>query len=108
MLTYEWTSLNLQVKRQENSLQDTIVAILWAYSCKDSDYLVFDTGRCELPSPDPLNYIPFDQITKDVLVTWLENTLDMVALNAKLANKLEQKRSEDIYLVQFPVAPNVQ
>lgn len=99
--------MNLQVKRQDNNLQDTIVAILWAYSCQEDNYLVFDTGRCELPSPDPLNYIPFEEISQEILIQWLENNLNMSELNLSLAAKLEQKKSEDLYLFQFPLTTKV-
>lgn len=107
MVSFSWTSLNLQVKKQDNNLQDTIVSIFWAYSCQEDDYLVFETGRCDLPAPNPLSFIPFQDITKEILIAWVESLTDMNKLQTSLVSKIEAKKLENTYLVQFPITNNV-
>jgi hypothetical protein len=69
---------------------------------------VSETGRCILPLPDPLNYIPFDEITESVLIGWLEANLDVELLNASMQSRLLAKIQQDTYMVTFPVTSNVQ
>lgn len=89
--TYNWKINKLDVKKEQDGLTDVVYDIHYTYTGTSSDtdddgnaYTASMIGAKKIEAPDPENYIQFDQLTKDQVVAWLEESLEVDELNNTL------------------------
>ena len=96
MNTYNWIISALECKVSEDGLTNVVSTIHWRYNATNEDGITVDTyGAQPVGSPDPADFTPYENITKDQVVGWLEASLDVPALQLQL--------DEQINLIVNPV-----
>lgn len=84
-MTYKWEITAIDTAVSENSFENIVKVIHWRYRITNEDNISFETySSMALPSPNELSYINLDEITKDILITWLEENIDMVELKERV------------------------
>lgn len=69
-----WIINQLFVSQSINGFSDAVVRVSW--SCVDPSSI--NSGKCRrvdgdtfLSNPDPSGFIPFDNLTKDIVLSWI-------------------------------------
>ena len=89
--TYNWKINKLDVKKEQDGLTDVVYDIHYSYEAVSSELNANNQpheasilGVCSIQAPDAENYVQFDQLTKDQVVAWLEESLEVDELNNAL------------------------
>jgi hypothetical protein len=91
-----WEISSVKAKVEQNGLQNVISTIHWRLSKQDGEHSADVYGSKSLQAPDAANFIPSDQVTLDILKTWLEASFkaeELESLNASLNAQIEDKKN---------------
>jgi hypothetical protein len=95
--TYHWKIVQLDAKIKENDLDNVIYTVHYRfYAEDDSDpKIVRDIIGCIGVEYDPDNFIPYEDLTKEDVVGWLEADLNVEGM--------KQNLDQEINLIKNPV-----
>ena len=100
--TYNWQISQLDAKIHENNLDNVIYNIHWNLIASDNSvppYQQSSIGVCGVKYVEGDPFIPYADLTKENVVSWLESSLDDESIKQNLDNKIElQKNPVDEYL----------
>jgi len=91
-----WIISSVKAKVQEGDLQNVIHTVHWRLQKTDGEFTSDVYGSKSLPAPSPESFIPSDEVTKDLLISWLEASFEaeeLESLNTNLDNQLELKKN---------------
>ena len=75
-ITYNWTISQLECVPQEDNVADVVVTIHWRLDGTDGAYSAGVYGSVQTKPYEPGEpFIPYDQLTKDIVVGWVEDAL---------------------------------
>jgi hypothetical protein len=87
------SALNCAVELE--GLPKVIKCIHWRYQAEktegDKTYFVDTYGASSVGQPNPESFIPYEDITEAEIVSWLEATLPIEAMQAGLEAKIEEQ-----------------
>jgi hypothetical protein len=96
--TFSWIIPTLDAKIKEGDLQNVIYCVHWIYIAKDeTDESIMSQriGVLNVKYNEGEPFIPYDELTKETVINWLELGLDVSALQDAL--------NKDIELIKNPV-----
>lgn len=104
MLIYTWTVSSLDVAPSEDGLIDVIKTAHWRYRATDDadDVTAEVYGAQGFASPEPASYTPYEEVAQADVIAWIEDAVDMKAMNASLDARLEAIRNPPIVTKQPP------
>lgn len=97
-----WIISNWDVKVNEDNLNDVVVTLHWRRQFTEGEVTVDTYGAQTLPAPDPAAFTPIDEISKDMLISWLESSLNVEAIDAGLDAKMQEKLNPSIIHPPLP------
>ena len=94
MNNYKWFVYDFQVNPSADGLEDVVVKVHWrrqVFAEPNGVAYAYETkGETDMPIPSSTNFIVFEDLTEDTVITWLEANIDMTALNAQLDTELDK------------------
>jgi len=91
--TFFWTIKSMEVIIKDGNLNDVVYNINWGLSASTevnaTPYFVETYGSVVVPPPDPDDFTPYDQLTKDQVVGWLYLVLPVPDMEASLTRQLD-------------------
>jgi hypothetical protein len=103
MITYTWNINRIYTKPLLNGLTNVIHTIDWSYIGTDEN-----NNRAHMQMPTLLpesseeNFIPYDNITEEMVISWLESILNVEDLQQEIINKIENIKNPPIIELPFP------
>ncbi len=100
--TYDWKINQLDAKIHQDNLENVIYIVHWSYLATDDSVEPITVNLSgamgvEYNEGDP--FIPYNELTKEIVVSWLENNLEVDALKLSLDKQIELKKNPvDEYL----------
>lgn len=91
-MEYKWI-IAREFAPQENNLEKVIKSIHWRYQAKEDDLIADIYGQYALPEEDPENFTPYEEITDEIIIKWLEEVLDIESLQENLNNQIEETKN---------------
>jgi len=83
-MNYKW-----QIDAVERFTDNNIIKTLhWRYALIEDELMIDTFGAIELPEPTD-EVIPYEDLTTEQLVGWLESMLDVEIMQATLTERLE-------------------
>jgi len=88
--TYNWKINALDAKIQEGDNSNVIYTVHWSYIAQDEsgEYTANSIGTLGV-TYDPDNFIPYADLEKDDVVSWLEAGLDVASMQENLDKQIE-------------------
>lgn len=105
MNTYEWNIKQLACKPQEEGKSNVVVTADWTVSVTDGTYTSSLYGTQEFSLNTESNFTPFENLTKDQVVGWVQSAMgidDVTALQQKLDTQLEEQINPPIIKPKLP------
>jgi len=89
--TYSWKINALDVKTSVGEVSNVVYSIKWQLNAIDSSelYNLNTTGDFQVEY-NADNFIPYESLTKEVVVSWLEAGLDIDNLKLNLDKQIEK------------------
>lgn len=89
MINYTWLINALEYAPELDGLAKVIVAVHWTYLGEKDGITQSVYGAQPVGKPDEEHFIPFEDITEDEVIGWLESELDVPAMQRNLAEQIE-------------------
>jgi hypothetical protein len=89
---------NWAIHQLERSATDNFVLnVHWRYSMTDGKYYA-DTYSVASYTQDPEkdDYIPYEELTEEMVIDWVKSSLDMEAIDKNLADQIEAQKNPPI------------
>lgn len=84
-MEYKWTISALECKVKEDNMTDVVYIVHWRYSATNENGISAETyGAQSVSSPSPEDFTPYDQLTKEQVIGWLDAAIDVPAMNLNL------------------------
>jgi hypothetical protein len=95
MTNFSWSISALNCSVEKDGLPKVIHTIHWRYQAEkaegDKTYFVDTYGASSVGQPNPESFIPYEDITEAEIVSWLEATLPIEAMQDGLEAKIEEQ-----------------
>jgi hypothetical protein len=104
---YKWVVSSLDsYPKDAEGLTDVICVIHWRYQAEqvqdDKNYFAEVYGTLSVPSPDPADFVPYEEVTYEMVCSWLENGLDTESLNENLDSQIADQINPKIISLPLP------
>jgi hypothetical protein len=94
-ITYEWNFSQFDTKKSYDGLTDVVSVVHWRlFGTDENGTTTSNYGTVTLSDPLPESFVPYDQITKEIVIQWMEELMDVP--------KLQENLSSQIYLLNNP------
>lgn len=92
---FSWVISSLDCAVESEGLPNVINVIHYRYQATqvdgDKTWFAETYGTASVAQPNPENFIPYEDITEAEIVSWLEATLPIEAMQAGLEAKIEEQ-----------------
>jgi hypothetical protein len=89
MTKFDWIISAMECKVKEDNLSDVVILVHWRYNATSEEYFADTYGATSVPLPTGEDFTPYAELTKDQVTGWLENTLDIEAMQSNLNNQID-------------------
>lgn len=86
---FEWIISACDVILNEGTMKDVITTIHWRYNATNDGFFADMYGASAVGQPTPADFTDYDQVTKDQMIGWLEEVLDVPAMQDQLNAQIE-------------------
>jgi len=94
--TYSWKINALDAKIHENDLDNVIYTVHWSFIGQDDSeepVSASSIGTLGVQYTEENPFIPYEDLTKEDVVGWLEDGLDVDSMKENLDNQIELKKN---------------
>jgi hypothetical protein len=81
------TSIN--VSKSSNGFDNVVKSINWSYTY--NDYTI--SGTENVSEPNPLEFTPLEELTNEIVLTWLENVKDFTQYNVNMIEPISEEET---------------
>jgi len=92
MITYNWNCRTVDVHPQEEGQTDVVYNVHWTVTGVDGDYSVTNIGTQVVPLSEGGTFIPFEDLTNEVVVEWTKEAMgeeQVTSIEASIAGQIE-------------------
>lgn len=108
-MTTEWIIKKLEYKVSENGLTNVVHKIQWTIKGVDTingiEYSAEVYGPVILSEPAIETFVPFEQVTKEMVISWIETVLgatQIAELEARLSQIIQEKAAPSVVTIVNP------
>jgi len=101
----DWQVSNLDCKVSEDNLSDVVYNVHWRVSATEDGYSASVYSTCSLPAPDPANFTPYADLTKEEVLNWIwANGVDKAGTEAAVQQQIELQKNPVVVSPPLPWA----
>lgn len=105
MENYIWTISALDCIVSKDNLQNVVKTVHWRYRLTDENNVSVEIfGAQPVGEPNPDEFQPYEDLTEEIVVGWLESTMDIDAKQQTLQDKLEVKLHPTVVTLPLPTS----
>lgn len=102
----QWYINAMDCKPQDGDLTDFVVVVHWTRNAKetinDVEYFASVYGTQSFSAEDVTDFIPYDQLTYEIVCGWLDDSMDVAALDLNLDQQIENQVNPPIVTIPLP------
>jgi len=103
MITYTWSISQLDCVPAENGLTNIVKVIHWGLTGVDENGISASMSNSyPLSSPSPEGFADYSTLTKETVISWLENNLDVGYIKSRLLNEIASQYNPPITSLPLP------
>lgn len=105
-MKYKWIFSAPEVLISLNGLTNIVSKIFWRIDCfvDDEKYKASYSSSTNVNQPDEQYFTPFEELTEEQVISWIESIEDIDQIKEYLANQIELQRNPVTTWVDFPFA----
>ena len=101
-----WYITQLDSVPQDGNLTDFVVVVHWDRDAKETinnvEYSARVYGTQSFSTDNVTNFIPYDQLTYEIVCGWLDQSIDVVSLDLNLDEQIENQVNPPIVVLPLP------
>lgn len=110
MNTKQWVISQLECKIQDGDLQNVVYTIHYRRQATEVDgdktYFAETYSTLSLPAPDPSDFTPYEDLTKEQVEGWLDELLPVSDIDASLDAQIELQKNPTTSTPPLPWSEN--
>lgn len=88
--TYQWTISALDCAVSKDGLTNVVETVHWRYRGTNEDRITAETyGAQAVGDPNPEEFTPFAELTKEVVEQWLEEIMDIEEIQSNINSQIQ-------------------
>jgi hypothetical protein len=105
-IVYNWNFHPLEVVYNEDTLTNVVNVVHWQLQAThvSSSILVQNIGTVGLETPDTGSFVPFEDLTKEIVTGWVETKLGEEAIN-NMKSSLSASIQDKLHPTRGPMTP---
>jgi hypothetical protein len=104
--TKKWVIAALDCKPSVDTMTDVVAVVHWRKQATevvgDKTYTADMYGACQVGLPDAETFISFEDLTEEEVITWLEATLDVAAIDSALDAQIDTQKNPPVVTKKAP------
>lgn len=101
MNTYTWKINAVDCYTSKDGLEKVAYNVHWTCTATDGQHTTSSIGVNSIGSPNPDNFIPFDQLTEEQVVEWVKASMDVEQMQANLDKQIEDLVAPKVVTLQL-------
>jgi hypothetical protein len=101
-MEYKFIISALEVAPTKENLNNVVTTVHWRYQLTKEENIVDTYGAHTFESLSNDGFINYEYLTEETVVSWLQNELDVTALELGLIKQVEEKESPSIVVNHNP------
>jgi len=101
-----WYINQLQCVPQDGDLKDFVVVCHWNRNAKetvnDKEYQAYVYGSQSFSKDDVSNFIPYEELTYEIVCGWLDSSINVAELDANLDAQIENQVNPPVIVLPLP------
>ena len=89
MNTYTWKINAVDCYTSKDGLEKVAYNVHWSFFATDGENNASMIGVQSVGEPNPDNFVPFDQLTEEQVVSWIAASMDVEQMQANLDKQIE-------------------
>lgn len=82
---YSKKIFSIEVLPKDGDLENVVIRVQWEFQARNATHYAVTVHRTELSSvSDPSNFVPFQELTENMVLGWIESQVDTAALQVEL------------------------
>jgi DUF2075 family protein len=101
-----WFINQMESLPTDGNLKDFVINVHWNRNAKETingvDYFASVYGSQSFSKDDVTNFIPYEDLTYDIVCGWLDASIDVEALDLNLDAQIENQVNPPIVILPLP------
>lgn len=89
MANYKWVINAVDCYTTKDGLEKVAYNVHWSYFATEGEHNASMIGVQSVGEPNPDNFVPFDQLTEEQVVSWITASMDVEQMQANLDKQIE-------------------
>ena len=103
--TYSWVINSMEVIPSVDGLSDVVTIVNWSYNgVSPTSTHGRISGNSVMPLPSSENFTPYNELTQEMVISWLESTLDVPNLQIRLDTQINFIENPPTVIIPLPWA----
>ena len=87
-MIYNWYINEMEVNSSLDGLTNVVKKVKFTYEAVDNEYRDWIRNTYSCPNPSETDFTAYDDLTKEQVISWLENGLNIIDLQNQLQEKI--------------------
>jgi hypothetical protein len=97
MRTLTFKINNLEVLAWQNDMVNIVKTVHYSAILTEKEYSAELLGSVDLTTPEPYQFINYDELSQELVLSWIKPYLDLQSIENSLVNKLNSIKNPTIY-----------
>lgn len=110
MNTKQWVIAAMNEYPQSEGLEDVVFQIHWRRNATEVDgdkaYFADTYSVLSVAAPSEDSFIPYEDLTEDMVIAWLEEGLNVETIDASLDAQIEEQKNPKVVTLPLPWTAN--
>lgn len=89
-MKFSWEFPQFIVNPNSNGLNNVITAINWVCTGTNNSVSSTSSGSVKLGSPNPAQFVPYNQITQDMAFKWVSESISIPGVESAISAQIKQ------------------
>ena len=106
MIQFKFVISSMDEYPSSEGLTDVVFNVHWRRQATEVDgdksYFADTYSVLSVSSPDPSSFVPYDQLTEQMVEGWLNSGLDVASIDASLTAQIEEQKNPKVVSLPLP------
>lgn len=110
MANYKWVINAVDCYTTKDGLEKVAYNVHWSYFATEGEHTASMIGVQSIGEPNPDNFVAFEDLTEDDVISWISASMDVEQMQANLDKQIEDLVAPKVVTLQLnkPVIQPVQ
>ena len=99
--TYTWKINAVDCYTSKDGLENVAYNVHWTLIATNGEHTAYSIGVHSIGSPNPDNFVAFEDLTEDDVISWISAAMDVEQMRANLDKQIEDLVAPKVVTLQL-------